>query len=197
MISSASDFGRDHGLIHEVILTGRKAGWGHAEWARLAHNEELMRQFGDVLRDRALVQPYEHCIDTDAPPFCGFAPSLKVSVTEHRGHGKFVWDATRVGLYLTEGQKKKCSLDEATMRASLSTQKVLNAAVLDYLLTHKYLIPESWKGNEVYFWGTIFDDGNGERFVRYISWWRGRWGVNAHFFYRHSWLFGPAAIFVD
>ena len=37
------DFGKDMGLIHEVIVTGRKVGAGREFWARLAHDESLFQ----------------------------------------------------------------------------------------------------------------------------------------------------------
>jgi len=53
---SASDFGRDHGLILEAVITGRKAGWGPDEWAKLANNESLMREVRKVLLGTASIQ---------------------------------------------------------------------------------------------------------------------------------------------
>lgn len=37
----SSEFGTDHGLIHEAVVTGRKVGAGKDFWAILAHSEEL------------------------------------------------------------------------------------------------------------------------------------------------------------
>jgi hypothetical protein len=37
------EFGKDLGLIHEVVVTGRKAGATKKFWAKLAHNEHLFR----------------------------------------------------------------------------------------------------------------------------------------------------------
>lgn len=36
-----SEFGRDHGLIHEAVVMGRKVGAGREFWKALAHSEEL------------------------------------------------------------------------------------------------------------------------------------------------------------
>lgn len=48
-----TEFGRDHGLIHEAVVTGRKVGAGRSFWSGLAHDEaffaevlELARRFG-------------------------------------------------------------------------------------------------------------------------------------------------------
>jgi len=40
------DFGKDYGLIHEAVVTGRKVGAGREFWTRLAHDEGL---FGKVV----------------------------------------------------------------------------------------------------------------------------------------------------
>ena len=39
-----SDFGKDHGLIHEAVVTGRKVGAGQDFWSALAHSEELFHE---------------------------------------------------------------------------------------------------------------------------------------------------------
>jgi hypothetical protein len=48
-------FGTDLGLIHEVVVTGRNAGWGKEEWAKLAHNPALMREIASVLDGTASI----------------------------------------------------------------------------------------------------------------------------------------------
>lgn len=40
----SNPFGEDHGLIHEVIVTGRRVGAGRKFYSRLAHNEDLFRR---------------------------------------------------------------------------------------------------------------------------------------------------------
>src|SRR3989344_310817 len=41
---NVTEFGRDHGLVHEAVITGRKVGAGQEFWSRLAHDEELFRK---------------------------------------------------------------------------------------------------------------------------------------------------------
>lgn len=41
MVRPDEQFGEDHGLIHEVVVTGRKVGATRAFWAELAHNATL------------------------------------------------------------------------------------------------------------------------------------------------------------
>jgi hypothetical protein len=65
--SNENDFGRDHGLLHEAVVTGRKAGWGADEWAKLAHDVERMRQVREVLHGRAAITMVENAVATAVP----------------------------------------------------------------------------------------------------------------------------------
>jgi len=49
-----NQFGRDHGLIHEVIITGRKLGAGKEFWSDLAHDPHLFKQV-KMLVDRSSI----------------------------------------------------------------------------------------------------------------------------------------------
>lgn len=39
--AETAEFGKDHALIHEAVVTGRKVGAGRKFWSALTHNEEL------------------------------------------------------------------------------------------------------------------------------------------------------------
>lgn len=56
-MSSASEFGKDFGLISEAVVTGRKAGIGQAEWAKLAHDKGLWDAILPAIQGRAEVTP--------------------------------------------------------------------------------------------------------------------------------------------
>jgi len=43
IVRQEEEFGKDFGLIHEVVVTGRKVGATKEFWAKLAHNEDLFR----------------------------------------------------------------------------------------------------------------------------------------------------------
>lgn len=196
MTSSASDFGRDHGLIHEAVITSRKAGWGSDEWAKLAHDEEKMRQFRQVLLGHASIQVIEHIIDCDAEPFV--PDGWKVE--EHRKGGAFKFDASQVQFYLDLGQQDGNYIEGNKLREALEGKPVLNANVLDYLLKNPQLIPNDWKKDEkgntryIFFWGTIYRDLGGDLCVRCLFWSDGRWRWDAHWL-DDDWLGGnPAAV---
>ena len=106
-----------------------------------------------------------HQINLSTPPYipCGW------KVEEHIGSGMFEFDPKNVELYLDEGQKNGV-IEGIELRKRLAGKNVLNANVLDYLLEHTELIPDSWKENWVFFWGTIYRDSGGNLFVRCLSW---------------------------
>ena len=49
MVRPNEDFGRDHGLIHEAVVTGRKVGAGQEFWAKLAHSKSLFRKVVELV----------------------------------------------------------------------------------------------------------------------------------------------------
>ncbi len=189
-MGSASEFGKDMGLIHEAVITARKAGWSSKEWAMLAHNPELAKQIGRILRNEAPLPGRPHIIDCDADPFVPY----DWVVEEHQKGGQFNWSATSVLLHLNHSQQDDtCAAGVkfrgTKLRKALEGEPVLNANVLDYLLKNPSLIPEDWKKDEtgktrkIFFWGTIYRDPNGryKQYVRFLYWrryewcWRGRW----------------------
>jgi len=44
IVRQQEEFGKDIGLVHEAVVTGRKIGAGKEFWSKLAHDEELFRQ---------------------------------------------------------------------------------------------------------------------------------------------------------
>lgn len=49
-MSSASEFGKDFGLISEAVVAGRRAGVGRTEWVKLAHEKELWDKILPVIQ---------------------------------------------------------------------------------------------------------------------------------------------------
>lgn len=57
---SVSEFGKDHGLIHEAVVTGRKVGAGATFWSRLAHDENLFRKIvREVIQMVVTARPFD------------------------------------------------------------------------------------------------------------------------------------------
>lgn len=47
---NSSNFGKDLGLMHEIVVMGRKVGFGHSDWAKIAHSESFMRETLNFVR---------------------------------------------------------------------------------------------------------------------------------------------------
>lgn len=86
------------------------------------------------------------------------------------------WNSKKISLFLLNKQKK----DGVFIRPEILIEKFrkeeekfvpLNASVLDYLLDHQDLIPESWKKNKpsVMFWGTIYLAPNNQKMIRFMQ----------------------------
>ena len=83
-------------------------------------------------------------------------------------------DPTKIELYLDESQKSGY-IEGNKLLGKLKDKPVLNATVLDYLFEHQELIPESWKGKYVYFWGTVYHGSSGNLYVRCLYFYDGAW----------------------
>ena len=100
----------------------------------------------------------QHIIDCDADPWCpnGW------TVEEHKKGGQWEFNPDKVEFYLSNRQDGNKCIEGNKLRRELENKSVLNANVLDYLLSHSHLIPKSWKtdkyGNphQIFFWGTIY-----------------------------------------
>jgi hypothetical protein len=113
----------------------------------------------------------KHVIDCDAYPF--LPDGWKVE--EHQKSGQLEWDPAKVALYLSPKQQNGKVIEGHKLRKELKGKPVLNANVLDFLLAHPELIPDEWKGETVFFWGTIYRGSGGALYVRCLSWNVGQW----------------------
>src|SRR5688572_16325652 len=110
------------------------------------------------------MQPNPNTIaDLDAAPCCpeGW------TVIEHKPGGKLDLATTKLGLYLVSTQQGEGTVGGEQLRAEFADKPVLNATLLCFLLQNQHLIPEAWKENYVFFWGTIYRHVDGYECVRY------------------------------
>ncbi len=142
-----------------------------------AEDVTKLKQFGnlkglkDVLCGKAEIKYPEHLIDCDAAPFTlnGW------SVEEHKKGGLLKFNSAKISLYPSEKQKNG-SISGHDLRKELSGKPVMNANVLDYLFAHPELIPEEWKDQTIFFWGTIYRSSVGCLYVRCLYWDGSEWG---------------------
>lgn len=99
----------------------------------------------------------------------------------HTKGGMFEWNPRAVELYLSEKQKSSY-IKGTELQKELKDKNPFNANLLDYLLANPDLIPDEWKGQWVFFWGTIYRRSSGNLFVRFLRWNGGEWN------WRYYWL---------
>ena len=161
----------DVGQAIELKLAFRRAGYTNEDIKRLCEGS-ILTEVRRVLRGEASIERSTHIIDCDAQPFV-----LDGWRTEaHQKGGQFEWGFAKVSLYLDDGQLNGKHIEGSKLRKKLKDQPVLNANVLDYLLVHSHLIPEEWKDQYVFFWGTIYHTADDHLAVRCLFWDNGRWG---------------------
>jgi len=166
---SSKDLMLDVSQAVELKLAFRRHGWTNAQIKTLSEGDIL----GDVLKvikGQAEIKTIHHLINCSVTPF--IPPGW--SIEEHQPNGLWKWDPAKISLYLSKKQRKG-NISGHDLRKELQGKPVMNANVLDYLLAHPELIPESWKGQMVFFWGTIYRDSGGNLCVRYLGWHGSGW----------------------
>jgi hypothetical protein len=159
---TSEEFGKDLGLIHELVVTGRKVGFRKEDYVRLTHDERFLKKIlGCIREEYKIVAP----IDTDiAPPQI---PGTKLE--KHIGIGTILFSQesvsvdsvfelptskTYLGAPIIYGFWEQFLDKEKTFNNN--GRRFLNASVLDYLMKNQELIPEEWKDKKVFFWGTLY-----------------------------------------
>lgn len=132
-------------------------------------------------------------IDCDTDPFMPKGWTVK----EHKKGGQIKWGSKKVMLHLSKKQHGSKVIGGHDLRQELENRLVLNANVLDYLLTNPHLIPKEWRGSHVFFWGTVYRDPGGDLCVRCLRWGDGRWGWSDRWLDRDWDDDAPAAVFAS
>ncbi len=159
------------GQMNQLADTLEAAGYSPEDITRLRSSVHQLIAFKDVLSGAAQIVRVKHVIDLDANPF---VPN-GWRVERHVVGGRFEWDPAKVMLYLSSEQQGGGKLQGYELHKELKDKPVCNANLLDYLLAHPELIPESWKSKAVFFWGTIYAHPDGNFYVRYLAWRGGGW----------------------
>lgn len=158
------------GLMNQFGDALENAGYTPAHIDRMRSRPELLKNIKAVLNGVAEIVLIKHVIDLDADPF---VPE-DCTVEEHQKQGQFQWDPAKIQLFLSKKQQKGY-IEGHMLRKELKGKPILNANILDYLFSHPELIPEEWKEKNIFFWGTIYRDSDGDLYVRYLYWGGGKW----------------------
>lgn len=173
------------GQAHEFALACARNGLTNEQVKKMSSGNFLATIL-PILLGTGVIQIVKHLINLLVAPFPKeWKESNGWAIDEHdTGAGELEWDPSKVNLHLSKEQSDGKSMTGHALRKELKDKKipVLNACVLEFLLAHPFLIPESWKtAGAIFFWGTIYRGPDGRLFVRYLCWlggawdWRGRW----------------------
>jgi|GEM_PF-1102615 len=195
-------------IFHHVTLRGDRPCIRYICWGRNNYREdrwlegykpldEMIRpdEISLVRTDVPVVTPPPlpvHMIDCTTPyKFEHFflTNMVKPIVALHQNGGRFSYDPGRVGLYQDPQQLTDDMATGEVVMAKLQSHYMfpLDANVLMYLYEHEELIPETWKGKTVFFFGTVYQKLDGSRVVPYLHW--HTWGVD-----RGNWQIGYRAL---
>lgn len=183
------EFTMDVGLALDLKLAFRRNRWTEAQVKKLTKGD-LLGQFLEVIEGRAKIEVTDYNVDAEVDPF---VPN-GWQVERHTKGGVVKFDKSKLALFLDEKQRGKGSIVGNELQKKLETQPILNANWLDFLLKHQHLIPESWKGKAVFFWGTIYRNQDGRLCVRYLYWYGVTW-ISDDSWLGHVFVSGyPAAV---
>jgi hypothetical protein len=132
-----------------------------------------------------------HLIDTEAAPFVPHGWSLE----QHRSMGQLLWSDDSAGLWVAAGQRSR-PMKGTLLRTRLGDKPALNASVLDHLFEFPELIPVSWEGLYVFFWGTIYRRHSGLA-VRGLYLKDGILNAGSRLLTRRWSVFNPAAVSLE
>ncbi len=175
------------GQMNQLADALEVAGYTPDDVTRLRSSKQLPEILA-MVRGNAKIELVRHLIGCSADPYIpgGW------TVEEHHKAGQLEWDPAKITLFLVEKQKTG-TIHGHNLRKELADKSVLNACVLDYLLAHPELIPEDWKGEFVFFWGTIYRNSGGNLYVRCLFWFGGKWYWYCHWLGSDWYARDPAA----
>lgn len=165
-MSSQNDLMLDVSQAHELKLAFRRNGWTNSDIKALCEGDILSDVLG-VVKGHAEIR-HIHFINCDAAPFIPEGWGVEEN---RKGGVKHLPE--NIVLYLAKKQEKEI-VSGYDLRKELADKPVFNANMLDWLLAHPELIPDSWKGQCVFFWGTIYRDFS-RLYVRFLHWDGNQW----------------------
>ena len=110
--------------------------------------------------------------DLDAAPYCpeGW------TVESHKPGGSFVWDPSKVRLHFEPEHSFGWRIDGFEFLKRSVSVPAFNANLLDGLLGRPELIPDEWKGMNIFFPNTVYRIGGGSPCIRFLGYNGEVWG---------------------
>jgi len=173
------------GQIHELEMAFAKSGdWTNSDMTCVIQKPELLSGFLKVVREQAQIVVVKYVVTCARRLFLRRLDSgwdeeeywnCGTMELEKRADGQLYVSGRKVERYLHPDQKDSGVIYSHKLRKELSGHPILCTCVLDYLLEHTELIPEDWRSDYTFFWGTIFRDPNDRLYVACLYWNGRRW----------------------
>jgi hypothetical protein len=145
-------------FLNKLLSASMDVGATSSDLEKLCE-KDILAYILPVVRGHADVVTHKHVICCDVMP-----PNTYYNrVEKHLKLGNLEWDSNKVKLYVRKEQNGK-DVSAIEIDKEMNELLALNVNVLDYLIAHPALIPEDWKKNNVYFWGTILSEHDEEEF---------------------------------
>lgn len=145
-----------------------KAGWTEEDVYRVGHHSDDILRLSELIkvaRGEATMEIdiIEHVVDSNQKPDLHYDHVMK-----NFCYGKLNLSKTRLGLFIHPEQLQRGNAYTTEIDEAVTSLKMLNAAVMVYLLKYQSLIPKEWQNKErIYFYDTIFGHER-DKWVRYI-----------------------------
>lgn len=142
----------------------------------------LVKAFEMLYGGHVATIPSNHFVDLSKFPFLpdGWELANHDSLRNTRDgsicEGRLLLDTRKIVLYRDRDQSSSPGIQGTLLKERLREKKNLNANVLEYLLKHPDLIPESWRLDSrgqaqcIWFWGTSYRNSEGVPVVRGMVW---------------------------
>lgn len=194
--SDPREFGKDLGLVHELVVTGREAGWKREDYAKLVHDKALMKRFLLILRSHGKIVA-DHVIETDLLP----PVDVGHRITCHEGYGPIEFHSiSSFYRVLNLGNSRAQTGHEMQNRIfrkikaeGIRAHKLANATFLRYLIENQKLIKEARLYHGCCFFGTVFADPSEREYVEMIDGFEGRYTISK-FYLDSFWSEGHTSI---
>ena len=170
------------GQAHEFAMACERNGVSK-ELVKKMLTGDFLKTILPILLGTGIVQIVKHIINLAGDCMPESWKKDKWAIEKHVGEGQLELDLTKIQFHFSPNQIDEKVIEGNKLRMELETSKVpvLNACVLDYLLTHPEIIPEDWKVDEngntryIFFWGTLYRCPFGSLYVRCLCWDDGAW----------------------
>lgn len=164
--SSQEEFGKDLGIVHEAVITGRKVGAGKDFWKVLAHDKERFREVVEFVAARPT---FNVVMD--------YSRSLKEMVKA----GNYDWvndDITKKHFPVKGKGKQEATVTLFHFNRAVKSDEVIaemdkqdfQPTKIEHLLALGEKCPDLQKEFPIVALGSVWQNPNGNRNVPYLDW---------------------------